>query len=401
MGAAADQYTVREHNTALILATLRQQEPISRAKIASETGLNRSTVSSIINKLIQAGMIEETELQSETFGRPGMLLKLNPNYGFTVGIDVNVDYIMAVVLDFTYNIVWQKRVIISPLLEQSEVLQQALDLTHTAVNVGIQRGMKALGIGVVLPGLVDVHEGVLTLGPNLHWENVPVRALWQLHFDLPVYVENDANAAAMGEYYLGEAKEAAYFVFINVGVGIGGGIMIEGNLLRGARGFASEIGHMVVEPDGAECACGSRGCLETVIGNTAVIASTQKALRAAPMREPFNTYAEIDALTLDQIVEAAQQGHPVCQQQLRRIGYYLGLIAGDLANIFNPDLVVIGGYSREMVAQLLPDLRSTAMANTMLVSRGDVDIRPSRFGASSSVIGAAALVFDQLTQPVF
>ncbi|MEE4195334.1 MAG: ROK family transcriptional regulator [Anaerolineae bacterium] len=401
MTSTADQYTVRQHNTALILSTLRQNETLSRAEIAARTGLNRSTVSSIINELLEEKAIEETILQSEKIGRPGMLLKLNPGYGFTVGIDVNVDYITAVMMDYTYTIMWEKTIpVVSP-TQQETLLQQAIDLTHTAVDLGKNKNMKVLGIGVVIPGLVDTYHGVLIMAPNLGWENVPLKAIWQAHFDCPIFVENDANAAALGEFYIGEAKAVQNFICINVGVGIGGGIVIDGSLMRGARGFASEVGHMVVEPDGKPCGCGSRGCLETVIGNIAILASVKETLRSAPPVQPFTSEASIQEITLRQIVEAAIDGHPVCQTALRKVGYHLGLVVGSLVNIFNPELVIIGGYSHEMVVQILPELRRTARSHIMRVSRKDLDIRPSRFGVSSSVIGAASLVFEHLTQPVF
>jgi glucokinase-like ROK family protein len=401
MTSTADQYTVREHNTALILSTLRQNETLSRAEIAARTGLNRSTVSSIINELLDENAVHETVLQSEKIGRPGMLLMLNPEYGFTVGIDVNVDYISTVLMDYTYAIKWQKRTPINPPHQQEAVLQQAIELTHEAIELGQSKNMKPLGIGVVVPGLVDVRHGIMIMGPNLGWQNVPLRSLWQSHFDIPIFVENDANAAAMGEYYIGEAKGIQHFICINVGVGIGGGIIVDGNLLRGSRGFASEVGHMVVEPEGKLCGCGSRGCLETVIGNTAIIEAVQQALHSAPLISPFKNEQDINDITLDQIVDAASDRHPVCIDQLKKVGYSLGLAVGTLVNIFNPELVVIGGYSHQMVAQILPDLRKSAKAHIMNVSRKDLDIRPSRFGVSSSVIGAAALVFDQLTQPAF
>lgn len=401
MASTADQYTVRQHNTALIIATVRENETLSRAEIAARTGLNRSTVSSIINELIEEKAIEETVLQSEKIGRPGMLLKLNPNYGFTVGIDVNVDFITAVVLDYTYAIMWEKRTPVVAPNQQDAVLQQAIDLTHEAVDLGTDKNMKPLGIGVGIPGLVDAHQGVMIMGPNLGWENVPIRALWEAHFQIPIFVENDANAAALGELYIGEAKGIQHFICINVGVGIGGGIVIDGNLLRGSRGFASEVGHMVVEPNGKLCGCGSHGCLETIIGKNAVVATVKEALRNAPVMAPFENEKAIDSLTLDQIVDAAIEGHPVCIEQLQLVGTYLGLVVGELVNIFNPELVVIGGFSHEMVVQILPDLRNSAQKHSMRVSRENLVIRSSRFGVSSSVIGAAALVFDQLTQPVF
>jgi glucokinase-like ROK family protein len=401
MASTADQYTVRQHNTALIIATLRQDEPLSRAELAAQTGLNRSTVSSITNELIEKKAIEETILQSEKIGRPGMLLKLNPDFGFTIGIDLNVDMLRIVVMDFTYHIIWEKRIAVSDPSLQEPIIAQAMELTQEAMAFGLEKQMKPLGIGVAVPGLVDTHQGIMIFGPNLGWDNVPLRQLWQEKFNVPVFIENDANAAALGEFYIGEAKGIRNLVLINVGVGIGGGIIVEGNLLRGARGFASEVGHMVVDPNGKPCACGSRGCLETLIGTKAIISNARECLGQSPRLSPFVDDISINRLTLDQIVAGAAAGHPVCIEQLEAVADHLGLVVSELVNIFNPELVVIGGYSREMVLQILPDLRTVVQNHVMNVVKQDLDIRPSRFGNASSVIGAASLVFDHLTQPVF
>ena len=159
---------------------------------------------------------------------------------------------------------------------------------------------------------------------------------------------------------------------------------------------------MLVEPNGRRCACGSRGCLETVTGKTSIIKTVQQALLKAPFSPPFSTKTAIREITLDQIVAAAQQGHPVCVEQLQQVGATLGLVVGDLVNLFNPELIIIGGYSTDMVLQILPELRTSTRARSKLISQEDtVEIRPSQFGAFSSVIGAAALVFDQLSQAVF
>ena len=159
---------------------------------------------------------------------------------------------------------------------------------------------------------------------------------------------------------------------------------------------------MLVEPNGRLCGCGSRGCLETVTGKNAIINTMRKTLMDSSPTPPFDTETAIQEITLDQIVQAAAHGHPVCAAQLERVGTTLGLVVGDLVNIFNPELIIIGGYSKEMVLQILPELRKSTQARSKLISQEDiVEIRPSQFGAFSSVIGAAALVYDQLSQTVF
>lgn len=401
MHTTADQFTVRHHNSALILRTLRQHQTLSRAELAAETGLNRSTVSSIVNELIQQHMMEETTFQSERIGRPGLLLTLNPSYGCTIGIEVNVDYLAATLLDFTYRVIWQARTPLQAGLSPADVIMNGIAFTQEAMHEAQYRRIPPLGIGVVLPALIDTHQGTVALGPNLGWQNVPVLKHWQAQFDLPVLVENDANAAAMAEHYLGNARTIENFVLITGGVGIGGGIMVDGKLLRGQNGYAAEIGHMVVEPDGRICGCGSRGCLETVIGNNNIIEETRQLLHNNGEQPSRFTVESIETLSFDDIVQAGLDNDPICQGQLHKIAYHLGLVVSQLGSLFNPEMIIIGGYSHSFLKFLIPEIKTLAQKHSMKTNNPPLNIQASHFGINSSVIGAAALVYDHLSQPVF
>jgi glucokinase-like ROK family protein len=400
MHASADQFTVRQHNSALIVRTLRRHQTLSRAELAAQTGLNRSTVSSIVNELIQQHMMEETTYQSDRIGRPGLLLTLNPSYGCTIGIEVNVDYLAATLLDFTYRVIWQARTPLKAGLSPADVIMNGIAFTQEAIQEAQYRRIPPLGIGVVLPALIDTRRGAVTLGPNLGWQNVNVLKYWQAQFDLPILVENDANAAAVAEHYLGNARTVQNFVLITGGVGIGGGIMVDGKLMRGQNGYAAEVGHMVVEPDGRVCGCGSQGCLETVIGNNIIVEETRQLLRKS--RQPSNiTKESIDSLTFDDIVQAGLENDPICRSQLDKTAYHLGLIVSQLGSLFNPEMIIIGGYSHSLLKFLIPEIETVAQKHSMKTNNPPLNIQPSHFGINSSVIGAAALVYDHLSQPVF
>ncbi|HET59120.1 MAG TPA: ROK family protein [Chloroflexi bacterium] len=400
MQATADQFTVRQHNSALIVRALRQHQTLSRAELAAETGLNRSTVSSIVNDLIQQHMMEETTYQSDRIGRPGLLLTLNPSYGCTIGIEVNVDYLAATLLDFTYRVIWQARTPLTPGLSPADVIMNGIAFTQEAIQEAQYRRIPPLGIGVVLPALIDTHRGAVTLGPNLGWQNISVLKYWQAQFDLPILVENDANAAAVAEHYLGNARNVENFVLITGGVGIGGGIMVDGKLMRGQNGYAAEVGHMVVDPEGQQCGCGSQGCLETVIGNTIIVEETRQLLRTNKQPSRF-TAESIDTLNFDDIVQAGLDNDPVCRLQLQKIAYHLGLVVSQLGSLFNPEMIIIGGYSHCLLKFLIPEIKIVAQKHSMQTNSPPLNIQPSHFGVNSSVIGAAALVYDHLSQPVF
>ncbi|NSW51048.1 MAG: ROK family transcriptional regulator [Anaerolineae bacterium] len=391
----ADQNTVRKHNTRLIIENLRAHQPLSRAELAGSLGLNRSTVSAITNHLVADGVIIETEYQSEKIGRPGLLLRLNPAFNFSIGIDLGVDYIAAAVLDFDYQVRWEKTIPSDPNHTQAKILQKAISLTQEALVHGCQYANQPLGIGIGVPGLVDTTCGILKDAPNLGWVNVPLLAQFREQFQYPIFLENEANAAALGEFYLGSARDCLNFVYISGGVGIGGGIMMNGELLRGSHGFASEVGHIKFDLDGDLCKCGSRGCVETTIGTQAI---TRKFRQQLAAHAPDHPLLKAPGLTLEQIAHSARSGDPTAISIFNTVSRYLGILAADLVNIFNPELVILGGAYHQAADLLLQPVTDVVMQNVMKESREALQVCICEHGVKSGVVGAAALVYDQITK---
>ena len=267
----ADQILVRKHNTALIFAELKNNEPLSRAQLAAKVGITRSTASSIVNDLLEVGTIQETELERPQNGRPGMLLEINPLGGCAVGVDINVDFISIVLMDFRGEVVWDQVINSDPTQTRAKILKRAEKLVNEALIKGAENHLRHLGIGVGLPGLVDTSKGALAFAPNLKWKDLTLGEKWTKKFGMSVYIENEANAAAMGEYCFGTAKGAKSMIYLSAGAGLGGAIVLDGKLFGGVSGYAGEIGHMQIDPNGELCGCGRRGCWETFVGPGAVI----------------------------------------------------------------------------------------------------------------------------------
>ncbi len=400
--STADQGFVRKVNTAAVLDLLRRQAPLSRAELAARSGLNRSTVSLIINSLLEAGFVEETELQNPTVGRPGMRLVLNPRSGFAVGVDIGVDFISVLLTDFVANVLWRKRVESNPDEDQILILDRALEMTGQAVDEGLQLGLRPLGIGIGAPGLVDIHQGKLIFAPNLRWNNVPLRLMWSQRFDLPVFVENEANAAALGEFYFGVARGVDNLIYLSAGIGLGGGVLIDGKLFRGSRGYAGEVGHMTVEPDGEICGCGRRGCLETRVGPRAVLRRVRQTL-AGGAGSILSTLGggDLDRLNMEMVVQAARQDDPVALAALQDVGKYLGIGVVNLLHIFNPEMVIIGGALSLASQFLLPLIELNVRESALNPAAERVRFAASAHGADACVMGAVALVMDDiLREPV-
>jgi glucokinase-like ROK family protein len=397
MVATADQNLVRKFNTAVVLNALRQRAPISRAELAAVIGLNRSTISSIINALLDGGLVQETNLQTDRVGRPGMLLKLNPSGGFAIGVEIGVDFISLVVTDFAANVLWRQRVKSNAVDSQSIFLEYAHDLTQEALNIGAACGLQPLGIGIGVPGLVDLRAGELKFAPNLNWHDVPLCKLWTQWFNLPVFVENDAKAAALGEYYFGASSRLSNFIFLNAGVGLGAGIMIGGKLFLGSRGYASEVGHMIMDRQGEMCGCGKRGCWETQVGPRAVIRRFRESLRqGVPSTVPQAADNDLEKITFEMVANGALQGDAAAVIALREVGEHLGFGIANLVNIFNPQMVVLGGELNYASEILLPVVKKVVLANAMSLESAEVQIVASAHGRDACVMGAAALVLDDI-----
>ena len=403
MVTIADQNLVRKFNTAVVINALRRRAPLSRAELASCTGLNRSTISSIINELLNGSLVQETTLQSDRIGRPGMLLELNPAGGFAVGIELGVDFISLVVTDFVANVLWRSRVFSDAALGMNAVLRRAFEMTQQALEVGIARQLRPLGIGLGIPGLVDLRHGELKLAPNLGWKNTPLRQLLSAQFNLPVFVENDAKAAALGEYYFGVARGLSNFIFLNAGVGLGAGIVLGGKLFRGSHGYATEVGHMIIDVNGEQCGCGKRGCWETLVGPRAVLRRFRQTLRdGVPSTVLHAVDNDLDHITFENVANAALQGDPAALAAMRQVGADLGFGIANLVKIFNPQMVVLGGELNYCSQILLPEVEKVVASNSMSLACEDVKITASAHGLDACVMGAAALVLDDiLREPDF
>jgi glucokinase-like ROK family protein len=399
----ADQVWVRKMNRAIILQVFRTHPTLSRARLAAETGLNPSTVSDIISELIQENLIRETDLIQPPTGRPGRLLELNPAGGCAVGIEINVDYIEFLVTDFAANVLWRKRQASTPEVGQEEIILQVSKLAKKASAFVQKSKSHLLGVGVGVPGLVDVSSGLLRLAPNLHWVDVPVRDVLARFFDCPIYVENEANAAALGEYYFGAVRNVKDFIYLSAGIGLGSGIVIGGKLFRGMFGYAGEAGHMTLDVNGEICGCGKRGCWETFVGPRAVERRVQRSL-ASGAQSVLSEMAKGDLknIVFDDVLQAAQHGDQIAIDALKEVAFYLGIGIANLVNLFNVEVIVLGGALNKASPFLLQDVECVVSENTLSPGREHLRIIPSAHGTDACVMGAIALVLDDiLREPVF
>ena len=340
----ADQAWVRRKNRAIILEVFRTHKTLSRAKLAKETGLNPSTVSNIIGELIQENLIRETELAQSGTGRPGILLELNPDGGCALGIEINVDYIEVMVTDFAANVLWHRKKLSQPEIGQDVIMTDVVDLALQAAKFIQERNSRVLGVGVGVPGLVDVASGLLRLAPNLHWKDVPVRDLLAPHFDCPIYVENEANAAALGEFYFGAVRNVNDFIYLSAGVGLGSGIVMGGKTLPRhvwvcRRSRAHDIGCQW-----RTVRLRKTRLLGDFVGPRAVEQHIQRSLAlGATSILQDKVKGGINHIVFDDVLQAAKKGDQTAMDALGKVAFYLGIGIANLVNLFDVEVIVLGG----------------------------------------------------------
>ncbi|MDH7487632.1 MAG: ROK family transcriptional regulator [Anaerolineae bacterium] len=402
-----DQTLVREINLSIILNTLREAAPLSRAQLAARTGLNKTTVSSLVHELTDRQFVREIGYgHSSSGGRPAMMLELNPQAGCIIGVEIGVDFILVILTDFTAHVLWRWQEEISPGQTPETILNQAVNATRTAIShhetsASAQGNSPLLGIGVGIPGLVDIASGVVIFAPNLGWRDVLAREVFTAAFDVPIFMDNDANAAAMGEHYFGAAQHVHDFVYLAAGVGLGGGIVLNGQLYRGRGGCAGEIGHMTILPDGELCNCGNRGCWETLVSPVAVIRRVRQAIESGkPSLISRLANDDLRRISVPLIAQAARAGDEVARQALEETGEYLGIGIANLINAFDPELVVFGGVLSFASDFLLPVIETTIRQRAMVRRRALPQVKVSAHGFDACVMGCVALVLhDILREP--
>ena len=396
-----DHTLIRQINLSAILSHLRENAPISRAALAEITGLNKTTVSSLVSELIENQFVHEVGLESGGVGRKAMLLKLDPAAGCIVSGEIGVDFISVIAADFASEIVWRHQTRIDPTMGQEAIAERAVALLQQGVTGGLCACSTLLGVALGLPGLVDQPTGTLLFAPNLGWRDVPVRSILEQTFDAPVFVDNEANLAALGEHYFGAAQGYEEVLYISAGVGLGGGVVHDGQLCRGVTGVAGELGHMTMDPCGELCNCGNRGCWETLVSQRALFRQVRQAMDAgqtSQLSEAVN--GDFSRLTVPLVADAARAGDAVAREAFEAVGHSLGIGVASLVNALNPELVVFGGILSLAWELLLPAVQEEMQQRALRWNREATQVVLARHGFDACVMGGLAMVLqDILREP--
>jgi len=371
---------LRDRNRQRVMEILRMQGQISQADIARATGLSRTTVSSLVAELKEAGRVLDVDPKPGPArgGRPGVRLVLRDPGQVVAGIDFGHSHVGIAIADLAHNVLAERFFELDVNRQAVEALDRAADMFGEVVEaVGVDR-RRVLGAGIGIPGPVDRARGTAgsaTILPG--WVGLRIATEMEERLGIPVQIENDANLGALAELVWGAGRDCSNFAYIKAATGIGAGIVIDGRLLRGATGTAGEIGHTTLDEAGPLCYCGNRGCLETVASGPAIV----------ELVGPVNG----ERLTLARVVELASDGDVRCRRAVADAGREIGVAVAGLCNLINPERVIIGGLLSRAGGVLMNPLRESIRRHAVQAAAEAVDVRAAVFVERAELLGSVAL----------
>jgi len=388
---------VKAHNLEAILLSFLHNDRISRVELARHTSLSTTTITNLTGELLEDGIIEEIvareSQKQQRVGRPRTMLRLVPEARYAIGIHIGIGLFRVAITDLKANFIHNNIASFSLDTPPETVLREISELTRQTIaesGVDIDR---IIGVGVGASGLVDYEHGINVLSPRLNWKDVPIANTLESHLKLPVCVDNNVRCMALGEAYFGAGKGVGVLAFVYGRVGVGAGLVVNGDVFRGSGAGAGEIGHTVMLlKSGDQCTCGNTGCLETLVSERVLI---KQALKLAKRKPDSLLSAYINESgnenIIDRIIRAACDGDEDTKGLITELSTYLGLALSNLVNVLNPELIILGGMFSQGCELILPIAEKT-MRETAFAGLGEnVRLQVTSFGWRAGVTGASAL----------
>jgi glucokinase-like ROK family protein len=395
--------SVKEHNMQAVLLSLLYEGQLSRIELAKRIHLSNTTITNIVGELLEEGLVTESECSDDEVdgirpvGRPRTAICLVPEARFVVGVHVGVGTLRVALANLRDEILVNQTENFDVESDAAQVLDQIVAVVRTLIEASRVDPARILGVGVGLSGLVDFVSGVNVMAPNLNWRNVPVKEILSSQLDMPVVVDNNVRCMALGETYFGVGHNLESLVFVYGRIGVGAGFISKGEVFRGSNMGAGEIGHNVMLLEGGDpCRCGKHGCLETLVSETTIIRQAE-VLR---QRFPDGILARLMATEpagniVDCVFEAARAGDEHARAMLASKAYYLGVALANMVNLYNPELILLGGLFAQEQAFFIDPVIKTVREMTFGNLGDRVRIEATSFGWKAGVIGAAALALTQ------
>ena len=389
--------TMKKINLVVVLDYIRRRAPISRKELADEVGLTSASITNIVNRLNAEGYLIETGSGESAGGRKPIMLELNSQARYAVGVELNVSQITCLITDFKAKKIMKKTTDTLIHEGKDKVIERLIDLIRKTIVASGVPYEKIIGIGLASAGPYDHEKGIMVNPPNFHgWLNVPIKDILQDALNIPTYFEKETVAAALAEYWFGSASEVkSLFVISIMDIGIGGGVMIDGHVYHGFCDGAGDLGHMMIDIEGPACSCGNYGCLETLSSGEAILKNVKSEIKRGENSIVLSYADSLEDITTDMIVKASIAGDPLCTRIIKNSGKYMGIAISNIINVYSPEVIVLGGSIPDACPCYVEEAIVYARRRTYPLYNKDVKILPATFGCEQGAIGGIGLVFQE------
>jgi glucokinase-like ROK family protein len=391
-----------EQKELLILQLIHSGMNSSRLELARQTGLSPASITVIVQRLMMRGMVVESEPARSQLGRRPVPLEIRRDAAYLLGLDLGSFHLRIVITDMNGNIVYKYQTQTGMREGRARVLEKAFRCVRDAVKKSELPRAAIRGIGIAHSGVIDSDAGVVLSYPRpgqmAEWKNIPLRNIFEDEFRVPCLIEDSVRATAIAEKRFGLGRNLNNFLYIDVGMGIGAGIFLDGKLYRGGGGSAGEFGHITVDETGALCSCGNNGCLETVASCAAIIQAVRTAMEQGIDSKIRDLAAgDLDRVSIELIAQAAAENDSLAFRVLQKAASYIGIGLADLVNLLNPQVMIFGGALFRAVPQLLADpLRRIIKQRSLEKSANEVQLRVSELGSEAGALGASRLIAEKI-----
>ncbi|MFJ3669028.1 ROK family transcriptional regulator [Streptomyces sp. NPDC090106] len=392
--------TSRDIRTANRYEVLRQiiaESPTSRQELAAATGLSLATVATLVGELLDLRMITEVGFEDSAGGRPRGLVAVNASGGALIGVDIAETYVHVELFDLALNVLARAEEDVRPgeSLPEQVVGHVAAAVGSVVAQAGVE-GARVLGVGVSVPGQVDRDTGVSEYAPNWDWHDVPLLDLLTEHLAYPLYLDNPLRASAVAELWFGAARGRGDAVVVNLGTGVGAGLLLGGGLHRGVSNSAGEWGHTTIVLDGRECRCGKHGCVEAYVGASGIMLTLRETHPGSAL-----LHAEDQTATIAALARGLKGGDAVAAEVVRDTVRYLGAGIADLVNLFNPEVVVLSSWVAAALGEpLVLAVREAVARHALPRPTAATEIVLSPIPTDPVCLGAATFALEGALQSV-
>jgi glucokinase-like ROK family protein len=386
-------------NKIKVLNIIREQGQVSRADIAKMSGISAPTVTRIVNSLTNVeGLVREIGSGTSTGGRRPTLIEFSGLDNFVIGVDLGTTKIYGVLCNLNAEIIAD--ITVDTVIEDGfqAIMARVGDVICELCNHSAVGGKKIFGIGLAVAGLINKRKNIVELSPNFHWKDADIIDVLAQRCDLPIIFDNVTRVMALGELWYGIGKEIKDFVVINIGYGIGAGIIFGGEPYFGPEGLAGEFGHITLEKDSSfRCECGNSGCLEALASGRAIAAAARKGIKNGARSSLLEMSAGDPAnITAEHVANAAKHGDELALRVFKNAAEYIGVGIAGLVNLLSPEAVLIGGGVSQAGDLLFDTINRTVDSHQLHASSRKVLIQPVTFGMKAAAMGSIALILDKV-----